>query len=311
MAILSEHAVFIFIAQIGVILLAARIFGEIAIKFDQPVIVGEVVAGIFLGPAIFGKLLPNLRDALFPTYGPQPYLLQGLSWLCVIFLLMITGLEIDLRASLRQGRQAIYISIIGLIFCFSGVFAAIGYMPDHLYPIGMSPWKVNMLASLALSVVAIPVIAKILFDLKILKSEVGLKILTAGVLSDIWGWSILAVMVSLIAKGTVDAVTIFKPLITMIAYLTFTLTVGHKIVDKFFNIMGYKRMDTSVSLSLLFSLALINGAIAHLLGIHVIFGAFIAGIMAGESGKITPFIRQWTADFIFAVFAPIFFMTNR
>ncbi|MCA9406399.1 MAG: cation:proton antiporter [Candidatus Omnitrophica bacterium] len=308
MEVLSEHAVFIFIAELGIIILAARIFGEIAGRLGQPVIVGEVLAGIILGPSIFGKFLPEWRHTLFPETGPHPYLLQGISWLCVIFLLLITGLEIDFRASLRQGKQSIYISLLALIFSFSGVFLITPFLPDFLYPPDVNPTHINLMLSLALSVVAIPVIAKILFDLKILRSEVGLKVLTSGILSDVWGWSLLAVLIALIAQGNLTPLTVIKPLVTMVLYLGITLSVGQKAFDKFLDAIGYKEMTTTTILALVFALALINGALAHLLGIHVIFGAFIAGILAGESEKVTPYIRQWIQEFIFAVFAPIFFV---
>ncbi len=308
MPTLSEHDVFIFVAQLGVILISAKIFGEIARKLEQPIIVGEVIAGILLGPMLFGKFLPTYYNFLFPNTGAHQYLLQGISWLCVLFLLMITGLEIDFRASIKEGKQCFLISIFGLVISLGGVFLVTPLLPDYFYPDGVNRFHVNMLISIALSVVAIPVIAKILFDLKILRSEVGVKILTSGVLSDIWGWTILAIAISLIASGTITAAVILKPLITMILYLTVTLTIGRVIIDKMLDLFGYKELDTTLAISLLFSLMLLNGAVAHLLGIHVIFGAFIAGVMAGESTKISEYIRQWTQEFIFAVFAPIFFV---
>ncbi len=308
MLILTEYDVFIFVAQLGIIILFARIFGEIAQKFGQPIIVGEVMAGIVLGPMFFGKFFPSGRDFLFPQTGPHPYLLQGISWLCVLFLLLITGLEIDFRASLKQGKQCFFISILGLISSFIGIYAASFFFPAYFFPEGINPLHVKLLAAMALSVVAIPVIAKILFDLKILRSEVGVKVITSGVLSDVWGWTLLAVLVSLINTNNFSLMSIVKPVVTMAVYLSFTLRYGYLLIEKFLNFIGYNEMDTTMSISLLFSLMLLNGAIAHLLGIHVIFGAFIAGVMAGESDKITPYMRQWIQDFIFAVFAPIFFV---
>lgn len=308
MQVLSEHDVFIFIAQLGIIILFARIFGEIARKWGQPVIVGEVAAGIILGPMLFGKFFPQGYQSLFPTIGPHAYLLQGISWLCVLFLLLITGLEIDFRASLKHGKSCFFISILGLLFSTIGIYLATFFLPNYFYPSTVDPFHVKILITIALSVVAIPVIAKILFDLKILRSEVGVKILTSGVLSDVWGWTILAVIISLISTNTITLMAVVKPVVIMAVYLTFTLAFGRKLIEGFLNMIGYKTMDTITAISLLFGLTLLNGAIAHLLGIHAIFGAFVAGIMAGESDKITPYIRQWTQDFIFAVFAPIFFV---
>jgi len=308
MAILSEHDVFLFVAELGIIVLAARFFGEIARRLGQPIIVGEVIAGVVLGPMVFGNLLPEYRDILFPAHGLHPYLLQGISWLCVIFLLLITGLEIDFRSSIKQGRSSLVISFLGISVPLLGIFALTQFMPAKYIPDGVQPLHVQLLISVALSVVAIPVISKILFDLKILRSEVGVKILTSGVLSDVWGWLLLAIVVALIAQGSVTVGTILKPLITMILYLGVTLFIGRKKIDMLLDALGLKHMDTTTTISLLFALALLNGAIAHLLGIHVIFGAFVAGIMAGESTKITPYMRQGTQDFIFGFFAPIFFV---
>lgn len=308
MTVLSEHMVFIFVAQLGIIVLFARIFGEISRKLGQPIIVGEVIAGIILGPTIFGYFLPSWHESLFPSSGPQSYLLQGISWLCVIFLLLITGLEIDLRASIRQGKQCIFISFFGLLAAFIGVYCATFFLPSYFYPEGIASSHVNLFIAVALAVVGIDVIAKILFDLKILRSEVGVKILTSGVLSDGVGWTLIAIAIALISTGSLTVVTILKPLIIMSLYSFIALTVGSTLIDRFLNFIGYKELDTTMTLSLLFAAALINGAIAHLLGIHVIFGAFITGVIAGESEKITPYIRQWTQDFIFAVFAPIFFV---
>lgn len=308
MTILSEYDVFIFIAQLGIILLSARIFGEIFRKFGQPIIAGEVFAGILLGPSIFGHFLPAWHKTLFPSDVAHPYLLQGISWLCVLFLLLITGLEIDFQASIRQGRQCFLISFFGLFASLAGVYCITFFLPPYFYPVGVAPAHVNLLLIVALSVTAIPVIAKILFDFNILRSAVGVKVLTAGVLSDVWGWTLLAVVISLVDTGSITAASILRPLMTMIVYLGVTLTVGRAIIERFLNVIGYKEMDTTMALSFLFVLALLNGAVAHLLGVHVFFGAFIAGVMAGESDKITPYVRQWTRDFIFAVFAPIFFV---
>ena len=308
MVVLSEHTVFILVAELGIILLFARIFGEIAQKLGQPIIVGEVAAGILLGPQILGNLFPDFHHSLFPQHGSDPYILQGVSWLCVIFLLMITGLEIDLRASLKQGRNAIAISLSSITLAIIGVFIATNFLPNSFFPESINPFHVKLMISIALSVVAIPVIAKILFDLKIVKSEVGVKILTSGVLSDVWGWALLAIFISIVSQGSFTLWTIAKPLLTMFIYLGVTLSVGQKFFDWCLNIVGYKTIDTTVALSAVFTLALINGAVAHLLGVHVIFGAFVAGVMAGESEKISPYVRQSTQDFIFAVFAPIFFV---
>ena len=115
---LSEHEVFVFITQLGLFILTARLFGEIAKRLGQPIIVGEVFAGIFLGPSILGKLAPNLHHTIFPPEDIQNQLLAGIAWLCVLFLLLITGLEIDVRASIRHGKQNFLTAIGSLLIPF-------------------------------------------------------------------------------------------------------------------------------------------------------------------------------------------------
>ena len=308
MTVLSEHDVFILVAQLGIIIFAARIFGEIAKGFGQPIIVGEVFAGIVLGPAVFGQFSPQAHQFLFPSNGPHPFILQGISWLCVLFLLLITGLEIDLRASIRQGWQSLSISSLGILFSLGGIYWATRFLPAYCFPNNIDPTHVRLFVMISLSIEAIPVIAKILFDLKILRSEVGVKIITSGVLSDIWGWTILAIVISLVSTGGVTVLTIIKPVTVIFIYLFVVMKFGNQFINQVLKWIGLKANDTKAILSLLFALALLNGAIAHLLSVHVVFGAFITGIMAGESDKITPYMRQWLEDFILAVFVPIFFV---
>lgn len=305
---LGENAVFIFITQLGIIIFAARLCGEVAKRFGQPILAGEVVAGILLGPLVFGKISPAWREVFFPSQGVSPYLLQGISWLCALFLLLITGLEIDFRASLQYGKQNILTSLFGFLFPFLGIYALSSFLPSHFYSPSANVLHTDLLMATALSVSSVPVIGKILFDLKIFRSNVGLNIITSSVVSDIWEWSTLLIIISMINHGSISAITAAQPVIVMIMLLLVTLTMGRRITEKFFESMGIQMKDTAAVLALLFSLTLLNGAIAHLLGIHVAFGAFLTGLMVGESEWITPYMRQSIRDFIFGVFAPIFFV---
>lgn len=309
MSNLGEHDVFIFIAQLGVIIFIARLCGEVAKRLGQPILAGEVTAGILLGPTVFGKFAPQWHEALFPSSGISGYLLQGVSWLCALFLLLITGLEIDFRASLQYGKQNILTSFFGFLFPFLLIFNFTQFLPSDFYPPDMSPLYVNLLLATALSVASVPVISKILFDLKIFHSNVGLNIITSSVLSDVWEWSTLLVVIALITHGGISLVIAAKPIVVMFIFLGVALTMGRRIIAKIFRWLQIQPKDTTAVLAVLFSLTLLNGAIAHLIGIHVVFGAFLTGLMVGESDRITPHMRQSIQDFIFGVFAPIFFVS--
>ncbi len=305
---LAEHDVFIFITQLGIIVFAARLCGEVAKRFGQPILAGEVIAGILLGPFVFGNAFPDLRQIIFPSGGVTPYLLQGMSWLCALFLLLIAGLEIDFRASLEYGKQNILTSLFGFTFPLISVYVVSQILPEQFYPSGMNHGYANLFVALTLSVASVPVIGKILFDLKIFRSNVGLNIITSSVLSDIWEWSTLLIAISLVTHGAIQFFPIAKTILVMILLLLGALTAGKRLIEKVFDWMHINTKDTAAVLALLFSLTLLNGALTHLLGIHVAFGAFLTGLMAGESERVTPYLRQSIQDFVFGIFAPIFFV---
>ncbi len=307
MVTLSETDVFIFITQLGLIVLAARLFGEFAKRLNLPILVGEVVAGIVLGPAVFGKFLPGWQSFVFPQSGAHNDLLEGISWLCAFFLLLLTGLEIDFQASLKHGKQNILTSLLGFLFPFLSILALSNFLPASFYKNPAAAHYTNLLLATALSVASVPVIGKILFDLKIFRSNVGLNIITSSVLSDIWEWSTLLVIIALATHESLTVFGILKPLLAMFLFLTAAFTFGRLAIDKIFDFLDIKAEDAAAVLAFLFSLTLLNGTISHLLGIHVVFGAFITGLAVGESNRITPYMRQSIQDFIFGIFAPIFF----
>lgn len=304
---ITEHDVFIFTAALGLIIFVARVVGEICRRLDQPILVGELLAGVLLGPTIFGKLFPSMFSTLFPHEGVQAVLLQGISWLCVIFLLLMTGLEIDTAESIKHGKKNVFTAILGFIFSFASVYYLMPFFP-YSGPEGVDHIHFNLMVAVALAVVALPVISKILFDMKIIRTNVGLNILTSHIMSDIFGWSVLAIIISMITQGSFSVMIAVKKLAIITVFFTFAMTLGRPLIDKLFDLFDIHKDDTASIISLLFAGALINGAIAHLFGIHVIFGAFLAGVMVGESRYISHHTRKATEDFIFGVFAPIFFV---
>src|SRR3989338_6877440 len=131
---LSEHTIFLFVLQLGIIIFLARIFGEFAAKLGQPVMVGEVLAGVFLGPLVLGSFAPAVYSSLFPKGDVTNYLLEGISWVCILFLLIITGLEIDVSASIRHVKRNILTSLLAFVLPFLAVFVYFSYLPYPKYP---------------------------------------------------------------------------------------------------------------------------------------------------------------------------------
>ncbi|HEY6909359.1 MAG TPA: cation:proton antiporter [Myxococcales bacterium] len=308
MRALSEHAVYVFLLQFAVMLALARGFGAVARKFRQPGVLGELLAGVLLGPAVFGHLWPAAHAALFPSNQEQEHLLEMLSWLGMIFLILRTGLELDLRLLRLLGRAALLASAVGIVLPF-----ATGFLLGHAMPAGLLG-KVNdrsvfaLFLATAMSISAVKVIAKTLLDLKLTRRDVGAIILAASIADDTVGWVLLSIVSSIAMSGAVSPAAVLRPLGATLLVIAGAALVGRPLVRRLISWIergrGIEHSTTSAVVVLTFALA----ALTEKLGIHAVFGAFIAGLLVTSS----PRIRQSALDALdsatMGVFAPIFFV---
>lgn len=305
---LSEHAVFVFLLQFAVMLAAARVLGAAARKLRQPAVLGELLAGILLGPAILGHLWPAAQHAIFPREQTQEHMLEMLSWLGMIFLMLRTGLELDLRLLRALGRAALFTSVLGILLPFGSGFALGHALPSSLLVRGGNRDVLALFLALAMSISAVKVIAKTLLDLKLTRRDVGAIILAASIADDTVGWVLLAVVSSIAMSGAISAGTVLRPLGATFAVIAGAALIGRPLILRLIGWIergrGLEHATTSAIVVLTFALA----ALTEKLGIHAVFGAFIAGLLITTS----PRVRQGTLDaldsVILGVFAPIFFV---
>src|SRR4051812_5117116 len=308
MRALSEHSVFVFLLQFAVMLAAARGLGALARKLKQPSVLGELLAGILLGPAIFGHLWPAAHKVIFPADLTQEHLLEMLSWIGMIFLILRTGLELDLRLLRALGRAAVLTSALGILVPFVSGFALGHWLPAGLLVRGGNRDVFALFLATAMSISAVKVIAKTLLDLKLTRRDVGAIILAASIADDTVGWVLLSIVSSIAMSGTVSAGTVLRPLGATFAVIAFAALIGRPLVLRLIGWIergrGLEHATTSAIVVLTFAMA----ALTEKLGIHAVFGAFIAGLLITSS----PRVRQGTLDaldsVILGVFAPIFFV---
>src|ERR1700721_1223459 len=185
---LSAHDVMTMFVSLAVLLGAAKLAGESMQKLDQPSVLGEIMAGILLGPTVLGHFRPQLYATIFPSTGNLPIVLETVTTLGVVLFLLTAGLEIDLRSIFRQGRSAILVSFFGVIIPFAFGFGAATLSPQFL---GAEPGANLRIFALfvgtALSISALPVIAKILMDLNLLRSERGTVVMSSAMFDDLVG----------------------------------------------------------------------------------------------------------------------------
>src|ERR1700740_3429187 len=199
---LAAHDVMTMFLALAVLLGTAKLAGEVMQKLDQPSVLGEIMAGILLGPTVLGQIKPNLYAFLFPATGNLPIVLDTVTTLGVVFFLLSAGLEIDLRSIFRQGRSAIAVSFCGVIIPFVFGFAAAGLFPRFL---GAGEGADRLIFALfvgtALSISALPVIAKILMDLNLLRSEMGTVVMSSAMFDDLVGWILFSAILGMMNLG--------------------------------------------------------------------------------------------------------------
>jgi Kef-type K+ transport system membrane component KefB/mannitol/fructose-specific phosphotransferase system IIA component (Ntr-type) len=292
---------------VAVLIGFARILGEVAQKFKQPSILGELLAGIILGPSILGMLAPDINNYLFPSSGPVRIGLDFISSLAIALFLLLAGMEIDLRSVWKQGKTALSVSFGGMIIPFVlGLALALG-APELL---GMTHVENKTAFSLffatALSITALPVIARILMDLKLIKSHMGITVLTAAILNDLIGWLIFAAVLGMIgASGASHGITFTMTATIVFAGLMFT--VGTKLMKKTYPWIQANFSWPAGTLSFIVVGALLCAAFTEWIGIHAIFGTFIFGVSIGQCPHIREKTHYTLESFISFIFTPIFF----
>jgi Kef-type K+ transport system membrane component KefB len=306
---LSHADVVHLLIQLSAMLVMGRIFAEAARKIHQPAVIGEIIAGILLGPTVLGMLQPEWFEALFPTNSGAGIVLTGFVQVAVVMLLFIAGLEVDLHIVWQQGRQAVTTSVFGLIIPFS-----IGFTFPYFFSAFFGINDVNsrltfaLFMGTAMAITALPVIVRILMDLNIFKSKMGLLVVASAMVDDLVGWLIFSVILGLIGKNG-ESMPLINTIILTIGYAAFMLTVGRGLLNRLLPWVNKKLAWPGGVLSISLALCFLAGAFTEYIGIHAIFGAFIMGVALGDSEHFSERAKEIVHQFINNIFAPLFFVS--
>jgi Kef-type K+ transport system membrane component KefB/mannitol/fructose-specific phosphotransferase system IIA component (Ntr-type) len=307
---LTPHDVMTMFMSLAVLLGCAKLAAELMQKIGQPSILGEISVGILLGPTVLGHFRPQLYATLFPTTGAMPIVLETVTTLGVVLFLLTAGLEIDLRSIFRQGKAALLVSLFGVAFPFAAGFVAAKTFPEYMgAEAGADVLIFALFVGTALSISALPVIAKILMDLNLLRTEMGTVIISSAMFDDLVGWILFSFVLGMMhppAGGSVaDGVKHTVFLVLLFAGLM--LTLGRWIIDKILPFLQAHTTWPGGVLGFIFTLTLGGAAFTEYAGIHAVFGAFITGIAVGESGHLRKRTSNHIHEIVTNVFAPFFF----
>ena len=303
----SHHDVLALIIQIAVLLLAARGLGEVAQRLNQPSVVGEILAGILLGPSLLSGLVPGLGEWIIPQTEVQGYLLEVVSLIGVMFLLLITGLETDLALIRRQAKAAAGSSIGGILVTFTSGFLLGSLLPDSLLADPERRVVFALFIATAMSISAIPVIAKVLMDMNLMRRDVGQTILAAGMTDDTVGWMLLSIVVGLAAGETITAGTVLGAVGRVLGFIVLSFTVGRWLVRRSLDFVQDELVSRDRILTLVVALTFVWGAVTQALNIEAVLGAFFMGLLFGQMPRLPTEVIHRIESVTLGVFAPIFF----
>jgi len=299
----TQNPLALLLLQIIVILITARVFGWLANRIGQPSVVGEIVAGICLGPSLFGWLAHDVSSYLFPADGFKN--LQFLSQIGLAFFMFVVGMELDTSKVKNKAHDAVMISHASIVIPFF-----LGVLLAYNMYVQFAPANVNFLSfalfmGIAMSITAFPVLARIVQERKLTGTPLGVLAITCAAADDVTAWCILAVVIAIVKAGT-----LWTAALTLVLALIFVGTMLYLIkpfvANKFKQFAGKGKEKSIVALA--FLTLLFSAWAAEVIGIHALFGAFLAGVIMPSEVSVQKLLTDKLEDVSVLLLLPIFFV---
>ncbi len=303
----SHHDILILLVQIAVLLLTARVLGEVSLRLGQPTVVGEILAGIILGPSLLSGFVPFINEWMIPHTETQGYLLEVISLLGAMFILLITGLETDLALIRRHARTAIGVSLGGIAVTFAAGYIFGQFVPDDLLADPDNRLVFELLIAISLAISSIPVIAKVLMDLQLIRRDIGQTIIAAAMSDDTIGWILLSIVAGLASGEAVTLGSVGQSLGSVLAFLILSFTVGLWLVRRLLYFVQNEVKSRDKVISLIVILMFVWGAISQALNLEAVLGAFVLGILFSQMPSLSDEVVHRLESIALGIFGPIFF----
>ncbi len=304
----TGHSESLLIAEIVLLLLTGRILGEGMQRLGQPALMGNLLAGLVLGPSLFGAIWPEAQKLIFPSDPTQKAMIDGLSQAGILFLLLLTGMETDVKLVGKMKGAAVAISLAGIALPFACGFALGIYLPDSLMPQMPGGRLVPALfLGTALSISSIKIVAMVVREMNFMRRNLGQIIVSTAIMEDTVGWVIIAITFGIAGAGKVDALGLAETIGGVILFMIFCFTAGRWLVFSAIRWVNDTFRGDFPVVTVIIVIMGVMALITQLLGIRTVLGAFMAGVLIGQSPILTDHIQQQLRGMITAFFMPIFF----
>jgi Kef-type K+ transport system membrane component KefB/nucleotide-binding universal stress UspA family protein len=297
----------IFLVQLVALMLVGRLLGELMNRIGQPSVMGMLLGGIVLGPSVLGVVWPDLQHAMFPSAPEQKAMLDGVAQFGILLLLLLTGMETDLKLVRTAGKAALSISLTGVAVPFICGFALGQLMPEWLLPHPDQRLLTSLFLGTALSISSIKIVAAVVREMGFTRRKLGLIIVASAICEDSIGWVIIAITLGLAQAGTVDLMSAAKSVLGTAVFLIASFTFGRRIV---YFLIRWTNDNFESDFPVITMILVIMGVMAlttHFIGVHTVLGAFVAGVLIGESPILSKHIDEQLRGLILAFFMPVFF----
>jgi Kef-type K+ transport system membrane component KefB len=292
------------VMQLGVILVGSRLVGLLFKRIHQPQVIGEMAAGILLGPSLLGWAAPALSNALFPQTSLG--YLNALSQVGLVLFMFLVGFSLDPKELRGHGRAALLTShvSIALPFCLGSALALFLY--GRLSSPGVAFTSFALFMGAAMSITAFPVLARILTERKLLGSRVGTLSIACAAVDDVTGWCILAYIVVLVRseKASTPAWLMVGGALAYVLIMVFGI---RRLLPRFEALYRKEGRHTDGAISMMIALALASALATEWLGIHLVFGAFLMGAIMPKNQEFVQSLHQKMESVTIIVLVPLFF----
>ncbi len=299
-----HHPLALLLAQIVTIIFVARIFGWICIKIKQPAVIGEMIAGIVMGPSLIGMYFPEFSAMLFPTESLGN--LQFLSQIGLILFMYIVGMEIDMKILRNKAHDAVVISHASIIIPFVLGMGLAYFIYDEFAPANVQFTSFGLFAGIAMSITAFPVLARIVQERGIHKTRLGTIVITCAAADDITAWCILAVVIAIVKAGSFGS-AIYTVLLAL-GYVIVMVKVVRPFLKRIGDLYSSNEKLSKPIVAIFFLTLVISSYLTEVIGIHALFGAFIAGAIMPENVRFRNLFIEKVEDVALVLLLPLFFV---